>query len=76
MVTNNYKFLNFNNEDSSTFRYRLLAFAISHRFAKASHFIHVADEIIRLDLVDEFKQFDPSEHPNLLKGSSKYTGKV
>ena len=76
MITSNFKSLNFNKEDSFTFRYRLLAFAISHRFAKPSHFIHVADEIVRLDLIDEFKRFDPSEHPNLLRGSSKYIEKV
>ncbi|GAB4022344.1 hypothetical protein EXU85_23050 [Spirosoma sp. KCTC 42546] len=55
-----YQRLNFREESSFTYRRRLQAFAIANRFPRASNYIYVADQIVHLGLISEFKQFNPA----------------
>ncbi|MVM28524.1 hypothetical protein GO755_00670 [Spirosoma sp. HMF4905] len=59
MPTHPYQFLNRRGENSLNYRRRLMGFAISYRISKPSHYQHVAEQIVALDLVKEFDQFTP-----------------
>lgn len=61
-----YQRLNFRGESSFTYRRRLEAFAIVNRFARASNYIYVADQIVSLGLISEFREFSPSSEVKLL----------
>ncbi|GAB4050819.1 hypothetical protein [Spirosoma litoris] len=61
-----YHRLNFRGESSFTYRQRLQAFAIVNRFQRASNYIYVADQIVTLGLISEFKQFSPTSEIKLL----------
>ncbi len=57
MSTTHYDHLNVKGESDSLFRRRLQAFAILHRFDRASNYQHVAGQIVRLELIAEFNEF-------------------
>ena len=52
-----YQQLNTKGEPASVYRKRLQAFAILHRFERASNYSVVAEKIVRLNLVAQFNEF-------------------
>ena len=67
MNVRHYDSLNVKGEDSFLYRRRLQAFPILHRFDRSSNYIHVADQIVTLNLVNEFMDFTPSQESFLPK---------
>lgn len=67
MSTTHYDHLNAKGEPASQFRKRLQAFAILHRFDRASNYQYVASQIVRLDMITEFNAFVVPESLYLAK---------